>query len=117
LLNSITESESGEAQFWSRYINNGARNWIIKKNGAVDVTVKLNERGNMVIGSQFYQHCKPVDGLRLSGSWTSWAYPDDPELDRGSIGQKALIHFSASGQFTDEGILILHCNITGTALL
>jgi hypothetical protein len=99
-----SESESGEANFWSRYVTNGAGNWIIKKPGVVDVSVKLNERGNMVIGAQSYQRCKPVDGLRLNGSWTSWADPDDPDLDRGTFGQKALIRFSSNGQFTDEGI-------------
>ena len=98
------ESESGEAQFWSRYVNNGAGKWIIENPGGAGKDIKLNERGNMVIGAQYYQHCKPVDGLRLNGSWTSWANPDDPELDRGTFGQKALIHFSANGQFTDEGI-------------
>ncbi len=98
------ESESAEAQFWSRYINNGAGNWIIKRPGVIDIDVKLNERGNMIISSQYYQHCKPVDGLRLNGSWTSWEEPDNPDLDKGALGQKALIRFSANGQFTDEGI-------------
>jgi hypothetical protein len=98
------ESESREAQFWCRYLNNGAGNWIIERPGGVDLDVKLNDRGNMKIGVQYYQHCKPVDGLRLNGSWTSWADPDDPELDMGTFGQKALIRFSANGQFTDEGI-------------
>ena len=98
------ESESVEAQFWNRYVNNGTGNWIIKRPGVVDIGVKLNERGNMQIGSQYYQHCKPVDGLRLNGSWTSWVNPDDPELDRGTFGQKALIRFFGNGQFTDEGI-------------
>ncbi|MEI8047741.1 MAG: hypothetical protein WCI92_10220 [Bacteroidota bacterium] len=98
------ESESGETQFWSSYINNGSGNWIIKRQGVIDIDVKLNERGNMVISSQYYQRCKPVDGLKLNGSWTSWADPDDPELDKGVFGQKALIRFSANGQFTDEGI-------------
>ncbi len=99
-----TESESRESQFWSRYTNNGTGNWIIKRPGVIDIGVKLNERGNMVVGAQYYQHCKPVDGLKLDGSWTSWADPDDPELDRGKFGQKALIRFSANGQFADEGI-------------
>ena len=98
------ESESREAQFWSRYLNNGAGKWIIENPGGAGKDVKLNERGNMVIGPQYYQHCKPVDGLRLNGSWTSWADPDDPELDRGTSGQKSLIHFSFNGQFTDKGI-------------
>jgi len=99
-----TESESSEVQFWNRYINNGTGKWIIKRPGVIDINVKLNERGNMVISAQYYQHCKPVDGLKLNGSWTSYADPDDPELDRGAFGQNALIRFSANGQFTDEGI-------------
>ena len=98
------ESEAGEAQFWGRYSNNGAGNWMIQRSGGAGINVKLNERGNMQIGPQYYQHCKPVDGLKLNGSWTSWADPDDPELDRGPSGQKALIRFSANGEFTDEGI-------------
>ena len=112
------ESESGEAQFWSSYINNGAGNWIIKRPGVIDIDVKLNERGNMVISSQYYQRCKPVDGLKLNGSWTSWADPDDPELDRGVFGQKALIRFSANGQFTDEGIFntVLQYHRDGTSV-
>lgn len=72
---------------------------IIAKD-ANDILVRLGS------GDDNYHRCKSVDGLRLQGSWTSYANPNDPFLDDHSIA-KPMITFNSDGSFTDYGIFSL----------
>lgn len=68
-------------------------------------TIKFKTNDQIEINSQPYYRCKPVDGLKLEGTWTSYANPNDPSLDDGN-GEKPMIKFSKNGSFTDYGIFV-----------
>ena len=68
-------------------------------------TIKFKSNDQIEINSQPYYRCKPVDGLKLEGTWTSYANPNDPSLDDGN-GAKSMISFSKNGSFTDYGIFV-----------
>lgn len=53
-------------------------------------------------GDQNYFRCKSVDRARLEGSWTTYANPGDPTLDK--AGPQSLIYFHKNGRFEDKGI-------------
>lgn len=86
---------------------NGSLKWfpqspataIIAKD-ANDILVRLGS------GDDNYHRCKSVDGLRLQGSWTSYANPNDPFLDDHSIA-KPMITLNKDGSFIDYGIFTL----------
>jgi hypothetical protein len=65
-------------------------------------------RVHAATGDQTYSRCKPVDGVRLDGAWTTFANTHDPELD--APGVKPQIHFSKDGRFTDDGIFMTSFN-------
>ena len=98
------ESEGRDPNFWNRYITNAPGHFTIERPGVVDIDVQINEWGTMETGSQFYQRCKPIDGLRLDIFWTSVSNPDDPNKYNYPAGKKPVITFSGGGQFTDKGI-------------
>lgn len=54
----------------------------------------------------YYNRCASVDGLRLQGSWTSYADPNDPVLQRLPAGQRPIFRFTRDGRFIDEGVFI-----------
>lgn len=68
-------------------------------------TIKFKSNDQIEINSQPYYRCKPVDGLKLEGAWTSYANPNDPSLDDDN-GEKPMIQFSKNGSFTDYGIFV-----------
>lgn len=65
-----------------------------------DILIRLGS------GDDNYHRCKSVDGVRLQGSWTSYANPNDPFLDDHSVA-KPMITFNSNGSFTDYGIFTL----------
>ena len=67
------------------------------------VNILFKNNNQIEISSETYYRCKPVDGLKLDGTWTSYANPNDPSLDDGN-GAKPMIQFSKNGSFTDYGI-------------
>ena len=67
-------------------------------------TLQLVKPDQLKVDSDTFHRCASVDGLRLSGSWTSYATPDDPSLDRLPVGKRPLIHFSQDGRFVDDGL-------------
>ncbi|MBP6659207.1 MAG: hypothetical protein KA174_00935 [Chitinophagales bacterium] len=66
-------------------------------------TIKFKSNDQIEINSETYYRCKSVDGLKLDGTWTSYANPNDPSLDDGN-GAKPMIQFSKNGSFKDYGI-------------
>lgn len=68
-------------------------------------TIKFKSNDQIEINSQSYYRCKKVDGLKLDGTWTSYANPNDPSLDDGN-GAKSMIQFSKNGSFKDYGIFV-----------
>ncbi len=67
------------------------------------VNIIFKNNNQIEISSETYYRCKHVDGLKLDGTWTSYANPNDPSLDDGN-GAKPMIQFSKNGSFTDYGI-------------
>jgi hypothetical protein len=67
------------------------------------VNILFKNNNQIEISSETYYRCKPVDSLKLDGTWTSYANPNDPSLDDGN-GAKPMIQFSKNGSFTDYGI-------------
>jgi len=96
-----SRNDKNEKEYWGTYTFNGASGtW---QRAAYDPRpLKLDKDGNLVIGSNAYYRCAPVDGLRLSGAWTTYADPKDPALSRG--GEQPIARFAADGKFKDEGL-------------
>jgi hypothetical protein len=74
----------------------------------IDFIDKDRIRVRAATGDQIYSHCKPVDGMRLEGAWTTFANTKDPELDEPGI--KPQIHFFKDGRFKDDGIFMTSFN-------
>ena len=53
--------------------------------------------------SDTYFRCKPVDGIRLNGTWTSYNNINDPELDDNSKN-RSMITLKQDGSFIDYGM-------------
>ena len=69
-----------------------------------DIKLEAGSKGQILLDGVPYQRCADVDGLRLSGAWTSYANPDDASLDRQTVGVRPVFRFSKDGRFTDEGV-------------
>jgi hypothetical protein len=55
-----------------------------------------------------YFKCKPVDGLRLNGSWSYIENSEkDPYYDE--PGCRQVIYFSSDGRFSDHGVFVADC--------
>ena len=92
-------------------ISNGAAGLQWFKGTEVTKIEFINDdqiRIHAATGDQTYSHCKPVDGVKLDGAWTTFANTHDPELD--APGVKPQIHFSKDGRFTDDGIFMTSFN-------
>jgi len=98
-----SRNDKDEKEYWGTYTFNGASGtW---KRAAYDPrALKLDQDGKLVIGSDTFYRCAPVDGLRLNGAWTTYADPKDPALSRG--GEQPIIRFAPDGKFRDEGLFV-----------
>lgn len=67
------------------------------------INIVFKNSNQIEVSSIPYYRCKVVDGLKLQGTWTSLANPNDASLDDGN-GAKSMISFSKNGSFTDYGI-------------
>ena len=89
-----------------RISNNAASLQWFKGTASTNIQFINNDkiRISAATGDQDYFRCKPVDGAKLDGVWTTYDNTKDPDLD--APGTKPQIHFSKDGHFTDEGIFM-----------
>ena len=100
-----SKAESGQASYWGTYSVSGSSGTITKPGVKYPEKIEVQGAGKMKLDGLIFQRCRPVDGLRLQGAWTSYANPNDPALDRLPRGKKPIFHFSGDGRFVDDGVL------------
>jgi hypothetical protein len=67
-------------------------------------TLQLIKPNQLSINGTNYFKCVNVNGLKLNGSFTSYANPNDPQLNTLPYGEKPKITFYTDGKFKDEGL-------------
>lgn len=67
-------------------------------------TLKLIKSNQLSINGAAYFKCITVNGQKLNGAFTSYANPNDPQLQTLSYGAKPVLTFYANGKFKDEGL-------------
>jgi hypothetical protein len=77
-----------------------------KKNADVDYqeNLKLTSPNQLKINSASYFKCTNITGQKLNGSFTSYANPNDPQLETLPVAEKPKITFYTDGKFKDEGL-------------
>lgn len=91
---------------WATYTVSGS-SATITKGGLYPEKIVIEAPGKMKLDDHPLNRCRPVDGLRLQGSWTYFTNPNDPSLDRMPRGQAPIIHFTSDGKFVDDGVVAL----------
>jgi hypothetical protein len=99
-----SRSSSSRGGYWGTYTYSTGAGVITKPGVNIPTKITARKTNEIALDDVPYERCPPVDGLRLQGSWTSYANPGDPGLDRLPSGQKPIIAFSRDGRFVDEGI-------------
>jgi len=99
-----SKADENQAPYWATYTWDGKSGSIITPGVRFPVLLKAKSANQIYLDSDVYYKCVEVDGLRLQGSWTTFADPNDPALDQREQGKKPLITFSREGRFTDEGV-------------
>ncbi len=95
---------SALSDYWNTYTFAGSSGELRREGTSAKWGLQLLNRDQLKIGSDTFYRCASVDGLRLDGSWTSYANPDDPSLDALPVGQRPVIRFGRDGRFRDDGL-------------
>jgi hypothetical protein len=98
------QAEPGRKDYWHTYSFSGTTGETRRPGTPHPWVLRLEKPNQLKVDSDTFYRCASVDGLRLEGAWTSYANPDDPELDRRPRGQRPIIHFDRDGRFVDEGL-------------
>lgn len=93
-----------QGSYWGAYAMTGTTGAARRAGSKFPETLKLEAEGKLRIDNDTYHRCRPVDGLRLEGAWTSYANPQDPALSQLPVGRRPIFHFSRDGRFTDDGV-------------
>jgi hypothetical protein len=100
-----SKSDSGQRNYWGSYSVSGSTGAITKPGVRYPEKIEVEGATKMKLDGLIFNRCRPVDGLRLQGAWTSYANPNDPSLDRLPRGQAPIFHFTSDGKFVDDGVL------------
>lgn len=90
--------------YWGNYSFSGGSGRITKPNVQNGESISQQGPDKIKIDSDTFTRSHPVDGVRLQGSWTSYANPNDPALDQLPQGRRPIFHFTSDGRFVDEGV-------------
>ena len=101
------QADPHRALSWHTYSFSGSAGETRRAGTPSPWILKLEKPNQLKIDMDTFYRCVSVDGLRLSGAWTSYANPTDPELDRLPIGQRPIIRFEKDGRFVEEGLFAL----------
>lgn len=99
-----SQADSAQHGYWGSYTFAGGAGAISKPGVKFIETLKSEGPEQLKIDSTHFYRCRTVNGLRLQGAWTSYANPNDPDLDRRPEGQRPVFRFTGTGQFMDEGV-------------
>ena len=66
--------------------------------------LELIKTNQLKIDNNTYYKSESINGAKLDASFTSFANPNDPQLETLSYGEKPKITFYSTGKFKDEGI-------------
>jgi hypothetical protein len=67
-------------------------------------TIELIKPNQIKVMGNTYYKCQNVDGLRLSGAYTSYTLDYIDEVKTKPLNDRPVISFTTDGKFTDEGI-------------
>ncbi len=76
----------------------------VKAGANVDDKLILDKPNQLKIDGTVYMKCASVNGQKLNGSFTTFANPNDPQLQTLPYGEKPKITFYNDGKFKDEGL-------------
>lgn len=102
-----SESKKTHSDFWGTYtFSEGSGIWKYNRQTSEGSEMTIADDGGLDTGGygRFYR-CVSVNGLKLSGSYTSYADSADPDLKK--EGTKPVIRFKADGSFVDEGVFMV----------
>jgi hypothetical protein len=99
-----SKSDSGQRSYWGRYTFANGSGSITKPGVNYAEALQSEGAGKLKIDASHFYRCQEVNGLRLQGSWTSLANPNDPDIDRRPVGQRPVFRFTSDGKFSDEGV-------------
>ncbi|MBZ5523184.1 MAG: hypothetical protein LAP21_13185 [Acidobacteriia bacterium] len=100
-----SKGDPGQKNYWGSYSASGSSGTINRPGVRYPEKIEVEAPGKMKLDGLVFNRCRPVDGLRLQGAWTSYANPNDPSLDRVPRGQAPIFHFTSDGRFVDDGVL------------
>jgi hypothetical protein len=69
-----------------------------------DEIYSITEPNKLKIDNITYYKCLPITGKKINAAYTTYANPNDPDLQTLPIGQKPVITFLNDGRFFDEGL-------------
>jgi hypothetical protein len=98
-----SHADPNRAAYWGTWSMQG-RAGAIQKPGVLPTKITVEGPDRIKLDSTLFYRCAPVTGLRLAGSWTSYADPSDPGLARQPVGRRPVITFTSDGRFTDDGV-------------
>lgn len=101
---SASKASADLRDYWATYHFEGGSGFIAKPGVNVQTTIQAVTPDRIKLGIDTFYRCASVDGLRLQGAWTSYADPNDPNLDRQPEGARPVFRFSKDGRFADEGV-------------
>lgn len=99
-----SQADPNRAPYWQTYSFSGSNGEMRRAGTRYPWVLKSQKPNELKIDSDIFYRCASVDGLRLEGAWTSYANPDDPDLDRLAPGKRPIIRFGRDGRFVDEGL-------------
>jgi hypothetical protein len=99
-----SQASPAQRPYWGSYAMNGATGAAQRPGSKFPESLRLEAEGKLRIDNDTFLRCRPVDGLRLEGAWTSYSNPQDPALAQLPAGQRPIFHFTRNGRFTDEGV-------------
>jgi len=99
-----SQADPNRAGYWRTYTFSGGQGEARRPDVKFPWTLRSVKAGELKVDSDLFYRCASVDGLRLEGAWTSYANPDDPDLDRLPPGQRPILRFGRDGRFVDEGL-------------
>ncbi len=99
-----SQADANQGNYWGTYSFANGSGSIRRPQARFPETIEANGPDKIKLDSDYFNRCRPVDGLRLQGAWTSYSNPNDPALEQLPEGQRPVFHFTADGRFVDEGV-------------
>jgi hypothetical protein len=99
-----SKADNRQLPYWGTCTWDGAGGSIVRPGVRNPWVLRARAANQITIDGDVYTRCLEVDGLRLQGSWTTYADPGDPALDRLEKGKRPLLTLTGDGRFVDEGI-------------